>query len=446
VRLSGGNSFLSPVVIVRRRVRRHLARAVRPASSTALRFTAAQASLVAASVVLECSRDCLLLARFAPTGLPAMYLAITGLVLLTALLQSRVGAFASRRLPLLLAGAGVVTLVLWRMPSGGVGLIAALSSFSALFSALLFVQLSLRADACGWSDRPRTFSLLAGGGPLGAMLGAGAARLVLLVGSPHALMPLSAGLSFTAAILVAGLPASAAHAAETISPGISALVGRDELRSVGKALARDRAVRPLLALVMLTAMAGALADFLFKQRLVSELPFRSIPPLLVSARMGQAVLALVLQIVATRWLLRTSGVVRGLVLLPAGLFLVSQGMSVGAELSICLLARVLEGGLRRSLEVGSAGAILKRDHGARRVLRKALEPATQRLGQTAAMGVIVTTGAAGAAPVWVIAALALASVGWLEWRRAHALEPSPRVPALPAALAPGTLDRRRLPA
>jgi len=80
------------------------------------------------------------------------------------------------------------------------------------------------------------------------------------------------------------------------------------------------------------------------------------------------------------------------------------------------------------------------------VLRKALEPATQRLGQTAAMGVIVTTGAAGAAPVWVIAALALASVGWLEWRRAHALEPSPRVPALPAALAPGTLDRRRLPA
>jgi hypothetical protein len=445
VRLSGGNSFLSSAVIVRRRVRRHLARAVRPASSTALRFTAAQASLVAASVVLECSRDCLLLARFAPTGLPAMYLAITGLVLLTGLLQSRVGAFASRRLPLLLAGAGVVTLVLWRMPSGGVGLIAALSSFSALFSALLFVQLSLRADASGWSERPRTFSLLAAGGPIGAMLGAGAARLVLLVGSPHALMPLSAGLSFTAAILVAGLPANAARAAE-LSPGNSALVGRDELRSVGKALARDRAVRPLLALVMLTAMAGALADFLFKQRLVSELPFRSIPPLLVTARMGQAVLALVLQIVATRWLLRTSGVVRGLVLLPAGLFLVSQGMSVGAELSICLLARVLEGGLRRSLEVGSAGAILKRDQGARRVLRKALEPATQRLGQTAAMGVIVTTGAAGAAPVWIIAALALASVGWLEWRRAHALEPSPRVPALRAALAPGTLDPRRPPA
>ena len=117
--------------------------------------------------------------------------------------------------------------------------------------------------------------------------------------------------------------------------------------------------------------------------------------------------------------------VRGLVLLPAGLFLVSQGMSVGAELAICLLARVLEGGLRRSLEVGSAGAILERDRGARRVLRKALEPATQRLGQTAAMGVIVTTGAAGAAPIWVIVALALASVGWLEWRRAHSVDLPP---------------------
>jgi len=414
VRLSGTANFLSSPVIVRRRAQGHLARAVRHPSSTALRFTAAQASLVAASVVLECGRDCLLLARFAPGGLPMMYLAITGLVLLTALLQSRVGAFAAGHLPLLLAGAGAVTLGLWRMPCGGVGVIAALSSFSALFSALLFVQLSLRADACGWSNRPKTFSLLAAGGPIGALLGTVAARLVLLVGSPHGLLPLSAGLSFTAAILVAGLPGRAAGP----SPA-EARVLAPELRAVGKALARDRAVRPLLALVMLTAMAGALADFLFKQRLVSELPFERIPPLLVSARMGQAVLALTLQIAATRWLLRTSGVVRGLVLLPAGLFLVSQGMSVGAELAICLLARVLEGGLRRSLEVGSAGAILERDRGARRVLRKALEPATQRLGQTAAMGVIVTTGAAGAAPIWLIGALALASVGWLEWRRAH---------------------------
>ncbi len=442
MRLSGAANFLSPAVIVRRRVHRHLARAVRPGSPTALRFTAAQASLVAASVVLECGRDCLLLARFAPTGLPAMYLAITGLVLMTALLQSRVGAFASGRLPVLLAGAGVVTLVLWRIPSGGVGLIAALSSFSALFSALLFVQLSLRADACGWSNRPRTFSLLAAGGPIGALVGAGAARLVLLVDSPRGLLPLSAALSFTAAILVAGLPGRPDRAAETASPETPAVPNHDELRSVGRALARDRAVRPLLALAMLTAMAGALADFLFKQRLVSELPFASIPPLLVSARFGQAVLALVLQIAATRWLLRTSGVVRGLVLLPAGLFLVSQGMSVGAELAICLLARVLEGGLRRSLEVGSAGAIVQRDRGARRVLRKALEPATQRLGQTAAMGVIVTTGAAGAAPIWVIVALALASVGWLEWRRAHSSDVTSPGSAPSAVLVLGAVNVR----
>jgi hypothetical protein len=411
---------------------------MRPGSSTALRFTVAQACLVAAAAVLECSRDCLLLARFAPTGLPSMYLAITGLVLVTALIQSRVGAFASERLPLLLAGAGAVTLVLWRVPPGGVGLIAALSGFSALFSALLFVQLSLRADACGWSNRPTTFSLLAAGGPIGALLGAGAARLVLLVGSPHALLPLASVLSFGAGALVAGLPGKP-KGAGTALPETSASASRDGLRSVGKALARDRAVRPLLAMAMLTAMAGALADFLFKQRLVSELPFDRIPPLLASARMGQAVLALALQIAATRWLLRTSGVVRGLVLLPAGLFLVSQGMSVGAELAICLLARVLEGGLRRSLEVGSAGAMLQRDGGARRVLRKALEPATQRLGQTAAMGVIVTTGTAGFAPVWVIGALALASVGWLEWRRAYSIDLPSGTPGLCASLGFGTV-------
>lgn len=381
--------------------------------------------------MLECSRDCLLLARFAPTGLPSMYLAITGLVLLTALFQSRAGALAPRRLPLLLAAAGGITLVLWRIP-GGVGLIAALSVFAALFSALLFVQLSLRADACGWADRPKTFSLLAAGGPVGALLGASAARLVLFVGSPHALLPLSAVLSFAAAALVAGLPGTPIGASGAAPAGTAASEGEAAggLRSVGKVLARDRAVRPLLALATLTAMAGAFADFLFKQRLVSDLPFDRIPPLLASARMGQAILSLALQMAATRWLLRTSGVVRGLVLLPAGLFLVSQGMSVGGELAICLLARVLEGGLRRSLEVGSAEAMLRRDGGARRRLRKALEPASQRLGQTAAMGVIVSTGGAGIAPIWVIGALALASVGWLEWRRANSLD----VPAGSAGL------------
>jgi hypothetical protein len=438
LRLSGAANFLSSAVIVRLHARRHLARAVRPGSPTALRFTAAQACLVAAAAVLECSRDCALLARFAPTGLPSMYLAITGLVLLTALLQSRVGGFASRRLPLLLAGAGVVTLALWRM-RGGVGLIASLSVFGALFSALLFVQLSLRADACGWSDRPKTFSLLAAGGPIGALLGAGTARLVLLVGTPQALLPLSAGFSFASAALVAWLPGRPSCATGTPSSGTSVSAPVDELRSVGRALARDRRVRPLLAMAMLTAMAGALADFLFKQRLVSELPFDRIPPLLASARMGQALLALALQMAATRWLLRTSGVVRGLVLLPAGLFLVSQGMSVGGELAICLLARVLEGGLRRSLEVGSAEAMLRRDGGARRIFRKALEPATQRLGQTAAMGVIVTTGAAGVAPIWLVGALALASVGWLEWRRAHSLDLPSRSAALGATLVPGGL-------
>ena len=50
-----------------------------------------------------------------------------------------------------------------------------------------------------------------------------------------------------------------------------------------------------------------------------------------------------------------------------------------------------------------------------------MDPA-QRLGQTAAMGVIVSTGAAGLAPVWVVAVLAVASVGWLEWRKAHSVD------------------------
>jgi len=233
-----------------------------------------------------------------------------------------------------------------------------------------------------------------------------AAHLVLLAGSSQAMLPVSATLSFGAAALVASLPANIGGAASR--PPSTAL------RSAGRALAGDRAVRPLVAIGMLAAMAGALADFIFKQRLVSELPFQRIPPILVHARMGQAVMAIALQLASARWLLRKGGAVRGLVLLPAGLFLLSQGMSVGGELAVCLLARVLEGGLRRSLEPRGAPTERRRDR-AGRALRRMLEPATQRLGQTAAMGVIITIAAVGLAPIWIMAALAVSSLGWLEW-------------------------------
>jgi MFS transporter len=377
---------------------------VRHGSSTALRFTAAQTLLVAAEVVLECSRDCVLLAHFSPTGLPWVSLAITALVGVAGFVQSRAGERSTDHLPRLVGAAGLVTLTMWWFRCDGPWMLGALSAGTAFFTGLLFVQLSVRADACGWKDRPQTFSFIAAGGPLGALLGAGAARLVLGAGSPRPLLLISAILSLLAAALIASLPG--------LRPARETEHAETELRSVGKALARDRAVRPLVIMGILAALAGALADVLFKQRLVSELSFDRIPPILAGARMGQAALVLGIQLVATRWLRHSGGVVRGLVLLPAGLFLLSQGMSVGVELAMCVLARVLEGGLRRSME---PRGVSRRCGSHRRFLRRTLEVTSQRLGQTAAMGVVLGAAGLKVAPGWLVAVLAMSTLGWLEW-------------------------------
>ena len=375
--------------------------------STALRFTVAQGLLVAAEVVLECCRDCVLLERLTPTGLPWIYLAITSLVLLTAFLQSRARGRSTDWLARLLAGAGAMTFGLWWFWSDGLWLLAALSLGTALFSAVLFVQLTFRADGYGWSDRPRSFSLIAAGGPMGALVGAGVSRLALHVSTPRLLLLISSALSLGAVALVASLPDRRAEAeAGNRDPAPDPANGGP---------AGVRALRPLVAVAVLAALAGALADFIFKQRLMSELPFARIPPLLANARVGQAALSLGLQVVAARWLLRRRGVARGLILLPAGLFLVSQGMSVGGEVALCLLARVLEGGLRRSIEPGSAGA--RRTGTRRRWGRDTTDVVSQRLGQTAAMGVVVTATAARLPPAGVVAVLAMASVAWLEGGR-----------------------------
>ncbi len=73
------------------RVRREsiLCASWRTAPRPQFRLTAAHAGVAASQLVLECSRNCFLLARVAPSQLPLMYLCTVGLGLAVSLLQPR---------------------------------------------------------------------------------------------------------------------------------------------------------------------------------------------------------------------------------------------------------------------------------------------------------------------------------------------------------------------
>jgi ATP:ADP antiporter, AAA family len=381
------------------------------------RFTAVLALTVAAHAILETARDSLFLAHLPPSRLPWMYLAVTVCVLLVSRLQQRAtGRAASRRtFPLLLAASALVSTAIWLLRSGGPWVVAALYLWSALFSSLLLIQFWVRAEeAIGWAGAKRAFAVMAVGGPLGALFGAVLARTFLLEQGPQHLLLVSAGLTAAASAMAITLPGRRAAAPASAPASVP-------FRSLPGTLARDRYLRLLLVMGILAAVAATLVDFLFKQALVARLPAERIPSMIANGYLAQSAVALLVQLVAVRWLFASAGVARSLVLLPAGLFVSALGLAVGGGVAFAFLGRVLDGGLRPSLQrTGTEVLYLPLPEHRRRMFKPAVDVLSQRLGQALASVVILAAAAAGVAFGWLAAVLALVSLGWAEaTRRLH---------------------------
>jgi len=380
------------------------------------RFTAVLALTVAAHAILETARDSLFLAHLPPSRLPWMYLAVTVCVLAVTRLQQHAGGHPSRRsFPVLLGAATLVTTAFWVLRSGGPWVVAALYLWSALFSSLLLIQFWVRAEeGIGWVGAKRAFAVIAVGGPLGALLGSVLARSFLIEHAPQQLLLLSAGLTAAAAATAVTLPRrhSAAHGSTPATVPLRTLPGT---------VARDPYLRLLLVMGMLAAVAATLVDFLFKQALVARLPADRIPSMIANGYLAQSALALVVQLVAVRWLFASAGVARSLLLLPAGLFVAALGLAVGGGVALAFLGRVLDGGLRPSLQrTGTELLYLPLPEHRRRLFKPAVDVVSQRLGQALASVLILGAAAIGVAGGWLAGALALVSLGWAEaTRRLH---------------------------
>jgi len=353
----------------------------------ALPFGALLFLLVGAHSLLETARDSLFLVQEPLSCLPFLFLAVTVAVLALTPLQRLLWSAAARgALPLTLAGGGAVTLIFW-LASSCRGAVLAFYVWTALFSSLVFVQFWLAADdSFELGDAKKTFGLIAAGGLAGAVAGSMGARLLLHVAAPVLLLPASAAVTFAAMFLsLATVSASGTGTAAAPGPVLT--------RAVPTAVREDPYLRLLAVLTLLAAASATLLDYLFKAALVSSTAPAAIPKVVANIQLGQSVLALLVELLLVRLLLRRAGVTRSLALLPVLVLASAAGYAVIGSVALLFVLKMLDGGLRPSIHrVGTELLYFPVAASERRMVKPSIDTVGQRGGQAAASVILLVTG------------------------------------------------------
>jgi len=374
-------------------------------------------TMVAAHSLLETARDSLFLAGQPISRLPWLYLAVTVVVLPVTQLQALAGRRrgGSGALLATLLGSAIITLGFWAMADGSRG-VDALYVWAALFSSIAFVQFWLVAvESFEVTEAKQVFGFIAAGGLVGAVAGNALARLTLVVAAPRTLLLISAVLMIGAAGLlrVMAAPRSRAAAQDLEVPVLGALPHH---------LRADRYFRLLGLLALLPALSAIFIDFLFKATVAAHTTRAQIPATVATAYLVQSAVALGVEVLVARLLLRRTGVTRTLLLLPFGLLAVGAGFFVAGGLVLALALRVVDAGLRPSLNrVGTELLYLPVSPAHRRLLKPSIDALGQRGGQALGSLALLALLPLTRATTWVSGALVATTLGWI-WV-VHALRP-----------------------
>jgi ATP:ADP antiporter, AAA family len=388
-----------------------------PGGRRALPLAVLLGGLVAAHSLLETARDSLFLSGEPITRLPWLYLAIAAVVLPVTQLQSVAGRRRGGSGVLLatLLCSATLTLGFWASAERSLA-VDALYVWSALFASIAFVQFWLVAvESFEVGEAKRVFAFVAAGGLVGAVAGNALARLVLAIEPPRALLLGSAVLMIGAAGLLRTI---ASRPSPSSDPGAEVPV----LGALPRQLRNDRYFRLLALLAVLPALSAIFIDFLFKATVAVHTTRAAIPTTVANAYLAQSAVALLVELLVARLLLRKTGVTRTLLLLPFGLLAVGAGFLVAGGLLLALALRVVDSGLRPSLnKVGTELLYLPVSPAHRRVLKPSIDALGQRGGQALGSLALLAMLPLGRATTWVTGALLLATVAWI-WV-VHALRP-----------------------
>jgi len=249
-------------------------------------------------------------------------------------------------LAVLLGVCSLVTLAFWTLGSwANPWALRALYVWTGLLSTLAGLQFWLiLGELYTVTQAKRLYRAIGSGSLLGAVAGAGLARVIAERSSPEHLVLASAAIL----VLTAAGPALLVCRPEGL--GRSSGLGRGAPLAQAVHLLRSQPyVRGLAGLVLVSTVALTLADYVFKSAVARIIPAADLGAFFATVYMVLNVLALAAQLLAMGWLLRVLGLHRALWVLPVLVALGAGGVAFGGGLVAALLLKGADGTLRHSL-------------------------------------------------------------------------------------------------
>ncbi|MBK6513255.1 MAG: MFS transporter [Polyangiaceae bacterium] len=361
--------------------------------------------------ILETARDALFLARLPARRLPWVYMAMAVTGVVASRLSARLKIRHALRLPVALGAIAFAT---------GALTIPAASSYDAV-PYVIYVWSGIAATAATielWQflgDRftveqaKRVFALVGAGSVLGVAAGSALASVLSPVTSSAGLLLTSSAFMAVAAVMPALLTRRAG------GPVSAREREAGRRRSILEVMRTEPYAKRLLGIALLTTLTLTFLDFVFKTSVAHVVPVDRLGVFFGRFYAGLNLVALVVQLFATAWLLRIFGATRALLILPAAL-LAGAILSGTAPLFIMVLAmKTADGTLRHTVQrTGLEVLYLPLSDSARRAAKGVIEFAGHRGAQALASSVILVAVALGASDRALIFGLAALSVLWIS--------------------------------
>lgn len=400
--------------------------------------------ILAGHTLLETARDALFLARLAPSQLPWVYLAMAAVAVGLSLGPGRGarGLTSTHRLSQLLVACSVVTFLFWLFGSWhNPWTLRALYIWTGLVGTLAGLQFWLvLGEMYTITQAKRIYRIVGLGSVLGAVAGAGVARLIsAYLPTSYLVLASAAALALTALGPALVLRRTEGAGAQTASEPVPS--------NIAQALQfmRDHPyLTRLSGLVLVSTVAVTLADYVFKSTVARNVPAADLGAFFATFYMVLNVLALTAQLALMGWLLRVLGLHRALWVLPTLLLLGSAGVAFGGGLLAALVLKGADGALRPSLHRTTTELLfLPIPDGLRSRAKPLIDVIGQRGGQALASVFILAELTLHRGDVVLASLAGLLCIVWVAW----ALELKPHYLELfRTALRQGSMrDRADLP-
>lgn len=305
--------------------------------------------VMAAHALLETARDALFLAELPARRLPWVYLTVAVVASGLFALQRSLGRNRSGRMSLLagLLGASVITLLFWFLTATRhPWVLFALYVWSMVLATLIVVRFwTLLGSLFTVSEAKRLYAVIGVGSVLGAILGSGAARLLVMVIEPRHLL----------------LAGAVALALTTIGPGLffpspetppsrhPSRASSERILHPLRTVAGHTYLRRVAVLLLLSTVTFTLVDFVFKSVAAETVAPDRLAAFFSTVYLACNLLSLLSQLFLVGLLVRALGVGSVLSILPALLVLGGAGVAAGLGVAAAVALKGIDGGLRYSL-------------------------------------------------------------------------------------------------